>query len=506
MFVSELTKKSFLNFTFSLMKTVGILITTFIMSPIILRLIGDKDFGTFKVLTEVFSYLGLVEMGLLASLVSCMIPLFKAGNRPVLEQLLSEGSRKYWKVALWTIIFGLALFPFLKKLTSWSGDSASDLYLTFGLLLSTAFLIPSNIYRGYFDASNRGHLLHLINFIQSLLFTFTAVLFAYWGWKIKSQGVAFFISVAAGAFLLRYFSDIKISLRSKSNQFDHKISSNRKPQVLNELAGKLCLNADQVIIGIFLGPVMVTKVFLGQRVVQIMQLQLLSLGQASWASLGTLYYHEEEHPGLFEKRLMEMTKVLAIFAVAGLVPICVLNQAFIELWVGEKYLMGSNALVYFASANAFFLGLFNFWGFIFSVLGKPGVITKLFWQQAIINVLASLICTKYFGGIGPIVGTLISYLIIPVWLYPKLLKEHFGLHELRLFASFLWPAFLGVGSVVFYHFSPWKFTHLSWLHFIFSGTLIFLVNSILLFLILFNKAEKKLFINRIIALKRNWIK
>jgi O-antigen/teichoic acid export membrane protein len=490
----------------SILKTAGILTTTFIMSPIILRLIGDKDFGTFKVLTEIYSYLGLVEMGLLASIVSCIIPLLKKEKRDVLEDLLAEGSRKFWKISFWTIIFGLALFPFLKKLTSWSGNSESDLYITFGLLLSTSFLIPSNIYRGYFDASNRGHLLHFINFIQSLFFTFIAVIFAYWGWRIKSQGIAFFLSVAIGAFLLRYFSDIKISLKKKNTQFDNQIASNRKPQVLNELAGKLCLNADQLIIAIFLGPVMVTKVFLGQRVVQIMQLQILSLGQASWASLGSLYYNKETNEGLFEKRLMEMTKVLAIFAVAGLVPICVLNQAFIELWVGEKYLMGSNALVYFASANAFFLGLFNFWGFIFSILGKPGVITKLFWKQAIINVIASIICTKYLGGIGPIVGTLISYLLVPLWLYPKLLKKHFGLHELKLFSSFTWPALVGISSLVFYHFSPWRFNHLTWFHFVFSGIAIFILNSLILFFILFNREEKILFINRILALKKNWKK
>jgi O-antigen/teichoic acid export membrane protein len=201
-----------------------------------------------------------------------------------------------------------------------------------------------------------------------------------------------------------------------------------------------------------------------------------------------------------------MTKVLAIFAVAGLVPICVLNQAFIELWVGDKYLMGSNALVYFASANAFFLGIFNFWGFIFSILGKPGVITKLFWKQAIINVIASIICTKYFGGIGPIVGTLISYLLIPLWIYPRLLKKHFGLHELKLFSSFLFPALIGIISIVFYHLSPWKFTHISWLHFVLSGIAIFLVNALILFIILFNKEEKLLFINRLLALKKNWIK
>lgn len=439
-------------------------------------------------------------MGLLASLVTCMVPLLKEEKREKLIGLLSEGKRRYLKVSLITILIGLALLPFLKQLTSWPEQSQTDLIITFSFFICTSLLIPSNLYRGYLEASNRGHLVHFINFIQSIFFTFFALIFAYWGWKIKAQGIAILFSGILGAFLLRYFSDIKIKLLKKNPEFDKQISKIQKPQVLNELAGKLCFNIDQIIIGFFLGPVVVTKVFLGQRVVLIMQQQLLSLGQSSWASLSTLYYHNEKNDGVFEKRLMEMTKVLAVFAVAGLVPICILNHAFIELWVGESYLMEDNSLVYLASTNAFFFGLYSFWGLIFTVLGKAEAITKLYWAQAIVNVVASIVGVKLFGGIGPIFGTLVSNLLIPLWYYPILLKRHFRLNEMKLVTAFIWPLMVGIGMQSIYHFGPWKFTHLSWASFIASAILIFSFHSLFLFFVTFNKEEKELFINRLIKL------
>src|SRR5665647_782099 len=115
--MSQLAKKSFFNFTSSILKSFGMLIITFVMTPILLRLIGAEDFGTFKVLTEIHSYLSLVEMGLLASLGACMMPLLSADRRNELESLLSEGQRRYIKVSLRALLFGLALFPFLKGLT-----------------------------------------------------------------------------------------------------------------------------------------------------------------------------------------------------------------------------------------------------------------------------------------------------------------------------------------------------------------------------------------------------
>jgi len=158
--------------------------------------------------------------------------------------------------------------------------------------------------------------------------------------------------------------------------------------------------------------------------------------------------------------------------------------------------MESDALVYLASWNAFFWSLFSFWGLLFAVLGKPQVLTKMFWGQALINVTASLLLTNAIGGVGPIAGTLLSNLLVPLWCYPILLKQNFDLPYRSTVTSLVWPGVVGVLSVLGYAYSPWKFQELTWPAFFAWGILIFSFYLGFLFLVLFNREEKEIFIKR----------
>ncbi len=496
--MSELTKRSFLNFVTSILKSIGLMALTFIMTPVLLRLIGPADFGTFKVLTEVVNYLSILEMGLYASLMTCLFVVIKNKDSQKLERIISEGWRRYFKVTLLSLLIGLMFLPFLKKMTSWNNESDWDLYLTYLMILSTVALMPTLIYKAYLDSSNRGDLVNLVVFFQNLFFIIFGLFFANLGWKLKSQGMAVMLSGIIGAILFRYVSKLKIKpTKEKDEEFGKQIVRYQKPQFFNGLAEKLSQNCDQLIIVFFIGPVTVTKVFLGQRVVQIVQGQLQSIGLASWASLSSLYHDREINNGLFEKRILEVTKILSCMSIASLVPVCILNQTFIGLWVGDSYLMETNTLTLLASANAFFWTLFSFWQFTMTVLGKPAEITRMIWIQAVVNVIASITFTKLWGGIGPIAGTLLSYILVPLWFYPKLMLKNFKIAETRLLSSFALPGLIGILCVVLYHYSPWKFHSLNWITFILSGIMLFGVLASFLFIVLFNEEEKKLFLGRI---------
>ncbi|MBY0516455.1 MAG: lipopolysaccharide biosynthesis protein [Bacteriovoracaceae bacterium] len=498
--MSELTKKSFLNFLASLVKTGGILALTFILTPILIKLLGTKDFGTFRVLNEIYSYLSLAEMGLMTAVITCMLPLVKSKNREQLTRLMAHGSWRFYKVVLWTVGVGICIFPFLEKLTSWDSAAPTELYFSFAILLFSSITIPSNIYKAYLEAQNKGYLVHLIIFFQNTIFTLLSVLFAYQGLGLKSQAIGLLISVIFGAWLMRYFSDIKVDLSKRNYEEGHLVSKRQLSQVLNELAGKLCWQIDQVVIASMIDTTMVTKVFIGQRVATIMQQQLLSLGQASWASLSTLYY-SNEGTERFDKRFYEMSKLLSFTAMILLVPVCLLNRSFITLWVGKDLLMDTDTLIFLASANAILHGVFSFWGYIITVLGKADLLTKPFWIQAIINVSASILGTYYFGGIGPLFGTLISFLIVPLLFYPKILEINFKLKLAALYKSLFFPLVIGLLVLVAFLKSGINFVDLSVTEFVLKGILTLFVTTFVLFFVVFSKDEKSLLIKRVRTLR-----
>lgn len=471
------------------------MLLTFFLTPLLLRYLGAANFGTYKVLAELHGHLSLLEFGLYSSLLASLMPLLKENRLREQHELLEEGRRQYLWSAVLTALAACALIPLLPWLTSWTSKSVSELYLTFFFMALTAALIPFQPYRIFLEASNQGHRVNLIVFLQNLSFMLVGTVFAFYGYGLLSQGIAILLSSMLGVGLMRYFAGRKIALSlRKHDQYSALIRKYQKPQVLNDLANKLCLNCDQLIIAAMLGPVVVTKVFLGQRLTQIIQGQLQSIGQASFASLGALYYSEQE---IFRKRFLEVTKLLCIVALATLVPLCVLNRPFISLWIGDAYQMESNALTYLSAANAFLYALFSFWSLVFTVLGKPGELTAMQWRQAIINVIASLAFTYWFGGVGPIAGTLVSFILVPTWTYPQLLARHFNMPLYPLVATVMLPFGVGILLLTALHFSPWQLWPMSWFELIAWGAVLFGTLSSVLFVMLFNREEKKLFFNRL---------
>ncbi len=495
--MSELTRRTLLNLVTGTGKTVGILALTFFSTPLLLRLIGASDFGTFKVLFEVLTYLNLLEMGVYGSLISALLPAIQRNDAAEIQALLREGLRKYLWVILFATAVGLGLMPFLTYFTSWEQDSTRPLFVTFGIMLLNSLFIPTHTFRAYLEASNRGYVAHLIVWFQNTLFILASLSFAALGFKLEAQALGLVLSGCVAMILMAKASGVKVPISfRRSEEHAAKISANQRSQVLNELAGKVSFHCDNLLIAVFAGPVTVTKVFLGQRVVQILQGQLTGLGQAAWASLSSLYYSDAGGEA-FKLRFLEMTKVLVVMAVILLVPVCILNESFLRLWVGEEHMLPGNTLVYVAAVNALFFPLFGFFSFIFTVLGKPKEITRIEWAQALVNISASLALTSYLGGVGPIAGTLVSFLVVSLVRYPWLIQRHFGISSLALYRTILAPALAGIGTVFCWDRFAVSLPITDWASFFLCAAGVGGASAAVFYLLLFTRAEKELFRSRL---------
>ncbi len=494
--LSELTRRSFLFFLTSLFKSFGLMLLTFFLTPVVLRLLGPEAFGTFRVLTELYGHLSLLELGLYSSLLAALIPACASADSGRLGTYLSHGFYSYALSAILTLAAALSLLPLLPRLTSYG--NAPELYSTFLLIAGTSVLIPLQPYRIYLEASNQGHKVNLIAFVQNICFLAAALGFAALGLGLQSQGLALLVSTVIGVVLIVRVAGIRIPWpRHRDPEVMGELRRNQRPQVLNDLAYKIGQNCDQIVIAYFLGPIAVTKVFLGQRIVLILQGQLQALGQSSFASLASLYYTDAP---LFRRRVLEVTKILAVASVALLVPVCLLNRAFISLWVGEQFQMDSNALTFLASGNAYLFGLFSFWSLVFTVLGKPAALTPLMWKQALVNVTASVLGAKFIGAEGPVAGTLLSFSLISFWSYPRLLSRHLGIESYEILKRILGPLFVGVITLGIGSQLPLDLAPKDWVTFFLTAGVFFLFYSSSLFYTMFTREERAMNLQRMAKL------
>lgn len=492
--MSDNTFRSALFFATAGLKSVGLLCLTFFVTPWLLRLIGPEAFGTFKAMMELYGHLSLLEFGLFTALMISFISQGPQARHEERASLLSAGLRLYLWPVLWTLLASAALLPFLPRIL---GASELPVRGPFLLIMATAYFIPTQAHRAYLEATNQGHRVNLAMLGQNLAFMAASLVFAVLGWGFYAQAMATLLSGALGAAMVRGQARRLLPTLGSPDHLDvwrERLRKNQRPQVLNDLASKLSLNCDQLIIAFLLGPLEVTRVFLGQRVLIIVQGQLQALGQAAQASLGVLYH--EEH-AKFRSRMLETSKFVAVVACAFLTPVCLFNRVFIGLWVGEEYLMAGELLTRVATANAFLFALFAFWGHLLTVLGKPASLTRMAWTQAVLNLGASLLMTRWLGGPGPMVGTLISFLAVPLWVYPRLLQRDLGVGVGELARAVLPPVLLAMGVLVAQALFPVLPMPTGWAGLLLAGAGTAALLTVTQLGLFFNAAERGMFYRRL---------
>jgi len=197
--------------------------------------------------------------------------------------------------------------------------------------------------------------------------------------------------------------------------------------------------------------------FVTQRLAALAQAQTQSIGNATWAALADLYAKGERQK--FNARLIELTQLIAVMGLAFMVAITAYNPYFIKFWVGQDR-FGGELVSLLAASNGFILGLLSLWGWCFSGTGNVAKLVVPAIVASGLNLVVSLVSTRLFGMIGPLLGSFVAFVTVSLWWLPLLLRQVFGTSLRQLFFAVAKP--LGVGipyALVVYWFArshtPW---------------------------------------------------
>ena len=135
--------------------------------------------------------------------------------------------------------------------------------------------------------------------------------------------------------------------------------------------------------------------------------------------------HAKGQVETFNRRLVEMTRMVSVLAVSGLVPVVAYNQAFIRLWLpGGTY--GGDAVTVLAAVNALLLATQALWGWCFTATGKIRHLIPMAVAGAVLNLAMSVLLTRKVGLPGPLIGSTVALVGVQLWAIPLVLRRVFG--------------------------------------------------------------------------------
>ncbi|MFI4874678.1 MAG: lipopolysaccharide biosynthesis protein [Blastopirellula sp. JB062] len=438
------TRRSIWTFASGLFTSGTTMVMGLLITPLLLGYLGDEQFGAYRAIVDWHALLGLVELGMAQALRAIFAEAAAEEAEFKAHDVFAYGKKIYGRLAGLLAVATLLLAGASPWLIQVSHQTAWELQIGVLCLLPLSFVFPFSLYLYAADARQRGYWLNLGLAVQSLIVMALALLFAYSGFGIIGQCVAFtlghlFLPIAARIAWRNVYTEP--SNPQSQQPVRKKLRELNSATLLMQISGKVGLESDKVLVAFLLGAASVVPFFATQRLIQLAQHQVLALGSASWAALAELYHRGEIHQ--FNKRLIELTSYTAVIALALCLTTGIFAQSFVTLWVGEAQ-FGGWLLVLAAMIVGYVHPIVSQWKWAFGATAKAPLLVRLNLSWAAVNVLVSVAATYAFGLAGPLIGTAVSTTLVLFCALPYLLQREFATPRNRLFIAATKPLFIAI--------------------------------------------------------------
>lgn len=411
--------------------------------PLILNALGEHTFGQYRILLEWLGFAGLASAAF-AGFFSQKIARFT--NSEEQSKFVHHMLRTSLELTL-LLVPALCLFVFFTPALLRSPEAAAAEVrwaAFFGVLVFA--LIPGIIFQSHLEAINRGYTVNILMLLQRIAVVLLSVLFAIQLQSLSGQFLALLIGQLFFVILLFLFCPLKLDLHRISQAPTIKASLKKyfqeiKPFLKIDLAGKLSLSADALIISFFLPPSQVTQFYLWVRLPQLIIGQLMSFGNSIWAGFASLHREGGNSQWIF----LRACKMISILSMAAAGSVLIVNEAFLNWWLAKPIVIPLQFQL-ILSGNIVLISLISFLGWIMTSLGNEASFARISLQAAVINVAAGLFFTWHLDLLGPILGSFIAYGFFKSFQMIRILTPILKLSQGKAAAALLAP--LAFGSLV----------------------------------------------------------
>ena len=477
-------------------------LSTLLLTPFIIRTLGQAEYGVYKLVVAVNAYLLLLDLGV-GNAITRYVAKFRIENNLLQgRHFLGVATIYYLFIAIVAVILGVVLvviFPIVFA----NGLSSEEILLGQKLLsitmLNSAITLGSAAYTNVIVAYekfgvSRGS--SIIQIIIRMLLTYISLKLDYGSLGIVEVNL-FTTIICRGFYILYVLFRIKLRplFKGIESSFIKEIATYSSLILLQMLATQLNSSVDQVIIGAFVcsSAVILGIYGVGTQIVQYFQ----SIGSAFTGVLMPGIVKLVESDVTPKKLTDEMIRIgiiilMALALIWGV--FVVLGKNFIILWAGNN------------NDKAYYVAIVLMTAYTFTLTETVG--SQILWSMnqhkeqsilklliVVLNIILTIILVKWNPLIGATIGTFISIILGDVVvmnvIFVKKIKINLFYYYKKLLKGILPCTIItiafGIGIRPFFP--------TSWLGFITNAALMVILYSILMYIGGMNSYEKKLILS-----------
>jgi len=419
-------KKSTRNIAFSLLSQIIIVLFEALARRFFLQVFASEYLGLGSTFSSILNILSFAELGIGSAIVFSLYKPIAENNQSKIRSYMKVYRNTYWIIGSIVLIFGAALTPFLNLFVKEMPDIpyVQLIYLLFVFQSGIQYFFSYKI--TFLNANQQNYIFQRMQIIASFIKLGLQILsilifknyFMYLGSAIL---VIIVLDLVCSIFVNKKYPFIKGKAEKLEKEEVEHLKKNVFALLLYRVGNTLLVTIDTIVISKMLGIIPAAIYANYHLIITYSDTFFVTVLGTITPSLGNFMVgaDADKKRELF-KRLQNVYSWITTLVGVGMI---VCFNPLISSWLGDKYLLDQSIVVMLVIS----LSLTNFQRPCSLIRDANG----LFWYgklrpliMAIINIVASVILTYFFGMIGVVIGTIIAKLSTFVWYDPYIVYKH----------------------------------------------------------------------------------
>lgn len=389
----------------------------FVMAPVIVRALGNYDYGLWEIVVSLVGYMGMLDMGMRPAVTRYVAKFNADDNRPSLNELFSTAVAFNGIVGLVACSILVCWAIFNPQILAEHNDNA-DRYVFFLLIIGVQLLFQ---FPGYIaECFHMGHQRH---FLKNNITIFNTIVGNSILLYLLSHGYGL-ITLAIGnciGITLKYiiYFGLLFSKRFGEYRFSRKDLSLSMLKILllfggksfvMGIAGTISGGISKISIGFFLGPAAVPFYSIPARLVSYIGDFTMTVANVFMPMFSHLQAKGEDEQ--LKKLYMVATKYIVGVTCPMAIGVSLLGSHFIARWIGSEYAENCRYILYFLSLGSMlYMGNPLFSRFMTGT-GQVGFLAVIRSVGTLLLLFFTLLLIRPYGNEGVAFAYLATYLLI----------------------------------------------------------------------------------------------
>ncbi|MBS3974942.1 MAG: oligosaccharide flippase family protein [Actinobacteria bacterium] len=422
----------------------------FFLTPFMLRMFGEGDFGVYRLGMSVASYFALADLGLSNAVVRYVSEYREKQDKALEARFLALSVTVSAAAGIVLLLFGTVVSRFTPQVFAGSFSAAEIdlLQRLLPLLIANGILnLLLNLTTGVMKAYGEFGLLKVFNIARNVVRALAVVALLLQGYGpvavVAADVVLSAVILAVGCMYCFRKLRVSIDFRSVSRPYAAQILGYSSVVFVDALAFQLFNSANVIIVGIKISSAAVAVYSLGLLLSSLFFALSVVISDVLMPDVVGQVTRSATNAQLTDY-MIKIGRIKLLVLALPVLGFVTLGQSFVSLWVGpehlEAYIIALIVILPSMLAGISDVGLYVMWA-----KNKHKVKSVVSLAVAIFNILLSIVLVDHFGIVGAAIGTAAAWILGYVLFNNVYFHRVLGLDMIRFFKEVVRGSWVPVG-------------------------------------------------------------